>query len=1232
MHRPPFRPRSTAVALALIGGCLLGVTSAHAASHPDHGGLPNVDRRAADAAPVPAAQRDARRTLDRSLGKTGEVRTDRASGGIAQVGRTDALLTGPSSRTPEQVVLDYVREHRSAFGLTKRDMANLRLVARSVSPDGITHLRYNQVLDGVLAFDSGVTGHVTRDGRLVTVTGAPVPNAALPSTAPPLSAGASLGRARTAVRTAGLPPRATDVRPGASRQTTFASGEQAVLRWSATADGPRLAWSVLTDADDGHRYDVLIDAENGAMLRRQDLTSHLGQARFFPADPETNPREAGSGLPPASVTMDPSWYDQHDFGSRLWGQFARTYIDFLDEDPAPGDEQGGNRIQIPASNQFLTPTEPDWLYAQQTFPAAAPCPPSGCTWNSAAAGSDVFNRFQAATNAHVLVSRFHDHLQAAPIGFDAASGNFQRTNPAGVGAGNDYVRVEVNDGEGRNNANMSTPPDGFAPRMQMYLWDADADVNGSDEAAIVYHEYGHGLSNRLMVNASGASNITTAQAAMMGEAISDFYALDLLVHEGSLSDTAAHGDLRLGTYATNGYGIRAKPIDCPVDEHGTTPDCNRNDTATTILGGYTYGDIAHTLNFAGPDLDFTPHNGGEVWAETLWEIRQEFGRDTALQLITGGMRLVGAAPSMLDMRDAILRQAVAMRSDPDAADPVYAGLWEIFRERGFGRSASSANEFAPVESFAGPAGVVPGTPAVSDPYPGGDNDGVLEPGETVAVHVPVTGIGLDDLLGVTGTLSNAGGPALTIGPGTTAWPKLGRGLTASNAQPLTATLPPNVCAARSELSITFDSTEGPATATAAIDPRPGTSVAGAIDNAPGTPEDPINGVTTATFAVTGSGTISDLDLRIDELEHSWLGDLTVELIHPDGTTATILDRLGAGDYNGTSITQAIFDSDAAATLPTTGYDEEGHPPITGRLRPESTLNVFDGKPVAGTWKLRITDGYPGDAGVLTRWGLDASGATISCGRLEIPTASTDAPSVLGQTAARVAGRVAPNGRATGLRFAYGTTSDYGRTTATIDVGAGDGAQLRTADLGDLQPGTTYHYRVEAIRENGQVAVAGEDRTFTTDAPAQEPGPPPPPSPPIWIGDPLTDVTAPRFVGKVRTSLAKVRKAKPLRKRASFRFRLSEPAQVTATVTRTLPGVRKGKRCVAKPKRPAKNARRCTRTVTVTTAKATVRNAGATATLRLRKSGLPRGDYRVRLVAVDPSGNRSKATALRLRVR
>lgn len=60
------------------------------------------------------------------------------------------------------------------------------------------------------------------------------------------------------------------------------------------------------------------------------------------------------------------------------------------------------------------------------------------------------------------------------FGFDEKSGNFQTTNIFNgedrTGLGNDPVLAEAQDGEGTNNANMLTLPDGTSPRMQMYLW------------------------------------------------------------------------------------------------------------------------------------------------------------------------------------------------------------------------------------------------------------------------------------------------------------------------------------------------------------------------------------------------------------------------------------------------------------------------------------------------------------------------------------------------------------------------------------------------------------------------------------------------------------------------------------------------------------------------------------------------------------------------------------------
>ena len=76
-----------------------------------------------------------------------------------------------------------------------------------------------------------------------------------------------------------------------------------------------------------------------------------------------------------------------------------------------------------------------------------------------------------------------------------------------------------------------------------------------------------------------------------------------------------------------------------------------------------------------------------MWAETLWDLRTAVGRDAALKLIAGGMRLTPDDPSMLDARDAILRQALAMRSAPGAVDDYSARPGRVFQARGMGFDA-----------------------------------------------------------------------------------------------------------------------------------------------------------------------------------------------------------------------------------------------------------------------------------------------------------------------------------------------------------------------------------------------------------------------------------------------------------------------------------------------------------------------------------------------------------------
>jgi hypothetical protein len=94
-----------------------------------------------------------------------------------------------------------------------------------------------------------------------------------------------------------------------------------------------------------------------------------------------------------------------------------------------------------------------------------------------------------------------------------------------------------------------------------------------------------------------------------------------------------------------------------------------------------------------------------------------------------------------------------------------------------------------------------------------------------------------------------------------------------------------------------------------------------------------------------------------------------------------------------------------------------------------------------------------------------------------PIATTDPASSVGDTSARLNGRVTPNGASTTWYFEYGTTTGYGSKTSSKSAGSGTGSTSVNATVSNLTPGTTYHFRLVATSASG-TATAG-DQTFTT---------------------------------------------------------------------------------------------------------------------------------------------------------
>ena len=193
---------------------------------------------------------------------------------------------------------------------------------------------------------------------------------------------------------------------------------------------------------------------------------------------------------------------------------------------------------------------------------------------------------------------------------------------------------------------MFTPPEGESPIMQMYLWRSPfRTVSSGSDAAVLYHEYTHGLSNRLVVDADGIGALNTAQAGAMGEGWSDWYAQDFLVGQFPALDTGEAGEVDMGAYVNASLAAALLAAGLPGRrEPGRLPGARRRPGS----GGYTYGDFGRILGSA------EVHYDGEIWAQVLWDLRAAVGVAKARALVTAGMRLLPPEPSFLDARNGIL--------------------------------------------------------------------------------------------------------------------------------------------------------------------------------------------------------------------------------------------------------------------------------------------------------------------------------------------------------------------------------------------------------------------------------------------------------------------------------------------------------------------------------------------------------------------------------------------------
>ncbi len=669
----------------------------------------------------------------------------------------------------------------------------------------------------------------------------------------------------------------------------FADAVKASLVWFDMGEDLRLTWEVLLSMPDyAAQYRTLVDAANGEILYCRQLVRHvLARGNVFRVD---------------------------GAGARQLTDFPRPLADY--DLPLTGLPNGFPDHWV-SDNQTVGNSVR--AHRDSNGPAVTGTMTGGVlTFNP----NDPNGSEQLVVNLFYLNGVMHDFFYL--LGFREADGNFQVNNLGRGGSAADGVDARVFAGEVQGTATMATPPDGLIPRMTMGLVGSTGRHSALD-SGVVFHEFMHGVTNRLVGGPLNTSALEALQSSGMGEGWGDYIAC-------SINNTEVVGDWLVN----NPSGIRQFPYNSNFPDH--------------------FGKLG-TGRFQGEE-----HNIGEIWCATLMELNRKIGKRLALQLVVDGLKLSPANPSFLDMRDAIFRALEDKRSAGQLSTAEHAtalqGMREAFAKFGMGPGARSngASLEGIVADFAVPvtnpvgsvqAGATPNL-AIPDNQPAGVSSPVTvtDAGRLrrISVSVDIAHAFVGDLRVV---LRAPGGQQAVLaaqsggrGNGALVAAFTSEGLPALQA--LTGTAIQGVWT----LLVSDVAAQDTGTLRAwkielGVDAVGGQSVT--LESAPGLaiPDNNGNGVSD-TIAVTQAGTAKRVVVEVD-ITHTFTGDLQVELVAPDGQAARLHSPNGQDNRQNLQLT---LDSTADAALA----------PVVNR-------------PMQGSWTLRVRDLAAQDEGKLNRWSL-----------------------------------------------------------------------------------------------------------------------------------------------------------------------------------------------------------------------------------------------------------------------
>jgi Zn-dependent metalloprotease len=546
------------------------------------------------------------------------------TGAIKNLFIEGATLSEPRSDTADNIARGFLGGNAGLFALRSADAGNLRLINED-NDRGTSFLEYAQTVGGLKVFEGGVQVAVNKNGEVLSVREGFLIDGQTADLNPGLDENQAIVKA-FAYAGRNVDPSLVELRPRGekSESATFANplgteledvlSELNVVRVGNSA---KLAWHIYSEIGPDEWYESLVDAHSGELLLRHNLYVFDAQGTVFTEAPDKGARQLVSFVGDTVINTSFGWMGP---ATVTTGNNVEAYLD-TNADNAP-DNNNGSGLSVGHASSATQ---------DFTFPFSTAVDPR--TQQAA-----------VVTNLFYFNNVMHDFSYT--LGFTETSRNFQTNNYGRGGLANDSVRAEAQDGSGTNNANFATPPDGQRPRMQQFLFTSpNPDRDSSVDGDVVFHEFGHGISNRLIGN--GSTALSGTQSGAMGEGWSDYWAITI------------NNDGAVGEYVTNNpNGIRRAAYTVP---------------AATVHD--SYADVC----FRGCEV----HKDGEVWAAALWDLRTQLGAATTDLLVLNGMKFTPTRPSFLDARDGILQADQNMNGGAN-----FCAIWIVFARHGMGVSAS----------------------------------------------------------------------------------------------------------------------------------------------------------------------------------------------------------------------------------------------------------------------------------------------------------------------------------------------------------------------------------------------------------------------------------------------------------------------------------------------------------------------------------------------------------------